>query len=158
MGEDSLQYGHRSGRTHCGAKVAGMRFATRFAARFMGEVRCITLLRLFAQPRSFTKRRSFTQPPAASFPAILVFATALPLAMFAQQGKPAPTAAGADMAHRLQISSGDLLELGVFDTPELSGRLRVNEAGEIVVPVAGTLQVAGMTSDEAAAAVEKKLR
>ena len=148
MGEDSIQYDHRTGRTHCGAKVAGMRFVT----RFVGEVRCIARLRLFAQ------RRSFTTPPTASFLATFVFATALPLAMVAQQGKPAATAAGADMSHRLQISSGDLLELGVFDTPELSGRLRVNEAGEIVVPVAGTLQVAGMTSDEAAAAVEEKLR
>ena len=61
------------------------------------------------------------------------------------------------IAHRLQISSGDLLELGVFDTPELSGKLRVNEAGEIALPVAGPLRVEGMTAEEAAAAVEQRL-
>ena len=37
-------------------------------------------------------------------------------------------------------------------------KLRVNEAGEITVPVAGAVRVTGMTSEEAAAAVEEKLR
>jgi len=57
----------------------------------------------------------------------------------------------------LRISAGDLIELGVFDTPELSGKLRVSEAGEVMVPIAGALHVAGMTSEEAAAAVERQL-
>ena len=61
------------------------------------------------------------------------------------------------ISHRLQISAGDLLELGVFDTPDLSGKLRVNESGEITLPVAGPLRVVGMTAEEAAAAVEQKL-
>jgi polysaccharide export outer membrane protein len=62
------------------------------------------------------------------------------------------------LVHALRISSGDLLELAVFDTPELSGKMRVNEAGDIVVPVAGTVHLAGMTADEASGAVEEKLR
>ena len=36
-------------------------------------------------------------------------------------------------AHALRISSGDLLELSVFDTPELSGKLRVSAAGEVAL-------------------------
>ena len=87
-----------------------------------------------------------------------VLAMSLPLCTFAQQSSPIQTAPAVGTAHALQISSGDLLELGVFDTPELSGRLRVNESGEITVPVAGTVRVSGMTSDQAAAAVEQKLR
>jgi hypothetical protein len=38
--------------------------------------------------------------------------------------------------HALQIASGDLLDLEVFDTPELSAKLRVDEHGAIALPVA----------------------
>jgi polysaccharide export outer membrane protein len=81
-----------------------------------------------------------------------------PQAGQAQQPVGQTQTAPAAQAHALRISSGDLLELGVFDTPELSGKLRVNEAGEIEVPIAGPVRVTGMTSEEAARAVEDKLR
>ena len=57
----------------------------------------------------------------------------------------------------LQISLGDLLEISVFDTPELSSRLRVNNRGDILLPLAGYVHVQGLTAPEAAAAVQKKL-
>ena len=87
----------------------------------------------------------------------VAIALALPPAMFAQLLDQPQTPVTTTIAHRLQISSGDLLEVGVFDTPELSGKLRVNEAGEIALPVAGPLRVEGMTAEEAATAVQQKL-
>jgi len=57
----------------------------------------------------------------------------------------------------LQISLGDLLEITVFDTPELSSRLRVNNRGDILLPLAGTVHVEGLTAPEAAQAIGKKL-
>ena len=90
--------------------------------------------------------------------AVLAVALTLPLCASAQLlDQPQTTPLTTNIAHRLQISSGDLLEVGVFDTPELSGKLRVNEAGEIVIPVAGALRVEGMTAEEAAASVEQQL-
>jgi polysaccharide biosynthesis/export protein len=83
---------------------------------------------------------------------------ALPLVGSAQPGPLPQTAATPGTPHALRVSSGDLLELSVFDTPELSGKLRVNEAGEIPVPIAGAVRVSGMTSEEAAVAIEGKLR
>lgn len=62
------------------------------------------------------------------------------------------------VAHALPISSGDLIAVNVFDTPELSGPLRVNEKGFITVPVAGSMSVEGMTAEQAALAIEKFLR
>jgi polysaccharide biosynthesis/export protein len=62
------------------------------------------------------------------------------------------------VAHALRISSGDLLEVGVFDSPELSGKVRVNAAGEIEMPIAGPVHVAGLTAEEAAVAIEQTLR
>ena len=36
------------------------------------------------------------------------------------------------------IGNGDLLEMSVFDTPELSGKLRVSNTGEVILPLVGT--------------------
>lgn len=54
------------------------------------------------------------------------------------------------------IGNGDLLEMSVFDTPELSGRLRVSNTGEVVLPLVGRLQVAGMKAEEAASLIGQK--
>ena len=82
----------------------------------------------------------------------------LPLHVDAQSGAIPEEVGVQSTAHALRISSGDLLDLIVFDTPELSGKLRVNEVGQIAVPVAGAMRVSGMTSEEAAVAIEEKLR
>lgn len=82
---------------------------------------------------------------------------ALPPAVLAQASAPAETVAIPAPPHALRIAAGDLLELSVFDTPELSGKLRVDEDGEIVVPIAGAVRVFGMTAEEAGAAIDGKL-
>lgn len=64
----------------------------------------------------------------------------------------------APVAHPLQISAGDLLDLNVFDTPELSTKLRVDEHGMVTLPVAGELSVSGMTAVEAGHAIEARFR
>jgi polysaccharide export outer membrane protein len=60
-------------------------------------------------------------------------------------------------AHALQISAGDLLDLSVFDTPELSAKLRVDEHGNVSPPLAGVLPVSGMTAEQAADAIAVRL-
>ncbi len=45
------------------------------------------------------------------------------------------------------IGAGDLVEMSVFDTPELSGKLRVNNTGDIILPLVGTIHVAGMKAN-----------
>lgn len=55
----------------------------------------------------------------------------------------------------ITIGSGDLLEVTMFQNPDLSGRFRVNEAGDINIPLAGRLHVTGMTAEEAARLIEK---
>jgi polysaccharide export outer membrane protein len=58
----------------------------------------------------------------------------------------------------LTLSPGDMVELQVFDTPELSTKLRVGESGFIDVPVAGPLFVAGLNPMQASSAVRELLR
>jgi polysaccharide biosynthesis/export protein len=58
----------------------------------------------------------------------------------------------------LPISYGDLIEVTVFDTPELSGSLRVNQQGEVELPIGGMVQVKGLTAAEAGAAIGARLK
>ncbi len=76
-------------------------------------------------------------------------------------GNSAPATAmpfSAPEVHPLQIAAGDLLDLSVFDTPELSTKMRVDEQGHITLPVAGTLSVLGMTTEQANLAIEARFR
>jgi len=50
------------------------------------------------------------------------------------------------------------LELAVFDTPEFSGKLRVSETGDVLIPVAGSVHVAGLTASQAAGVIEDRFR
>lgn len=54
------------------------------------------------------------------------------------------------------IGNGDLIEMSVFDTPELSGKLRVSNTGVVVLPLVGRFQVAGMRVEEAASLIGRK--
>jgi polysaccharide biosynthesis/export protein len=57
-----------------------------------------------------------------------------------------------------QVSEGDLLDIVIFDTPELSGRFRVNLKGDILLPLAGTLHVAGLNLAEITDAVSQRYK
>jgi polysaccharide biosynthesis/export protein len=54
------------------------------------------------------------------------------------------------------IGAGDLVEMSVFDTPELSGKLRVNNTGDIILPLVGAIHVQGLTTLEAQTLIRQK--
>jgi polysaccharide export outer membrane protein len=54
------------------------------------------------------------------------------------------------------IGAGDLVEMSVFDTPELSGKLRVSNTGDVTLPLVGTLYLQGLTAGEAQALIRQK--
>lgn len=57
-----------------------------------------------------------------------------------------------------QIADGDLLDIVIFDTPELSGRFRVNMKGDILLPLAGPLHVENLTLAEITDAVADRYK
>lgn len=57
-----------------------------------------------------------------------------------------------------EVAPGDLVDVVVFDTPDLSGRFRVNAAGDILLPLAGSLHVAGLTVEQITEAVIKRYK
>jgi polysaccharide export outer membrane protein len=54
------------------------------------------------------------------------------------------------------IGAGDLVEMSVFDTPELSGKLRVSNTGDIFLPLVGTLHVQGLKAEAAQTLIRQK--
>ncbi len=58
---------------------------------------------------------------------------------------------------RVVLGPGDQLEIVVFDTPELSQRVRVNSDGKITLALIGEVTVRDMSPDKLAAVITRKL-
>ena len=61
-------------------------------------------------------------------------------------------------SNELQINPGDLLDIQVFNTPELSAKHLVSQSGKIRLTGTGDIEVQGMTPLEAGAEIERRLR
>jgi polysaccharide export outer membrane protein len=57
----------------------------------------------------------------------------------------------------LLIGPGDLLHLQVYDTPEMEQRARVTDAGTIPFSFLGSVSVSGMTPEQAAEQIQRRL-
>ena len=58
----------------------------------------------------------------------------------------------------LPLDVGDVLEIRVFDTPELSGKFRVDSHGNITLPVGGSVAVKGLSPEQVQIAIEERFR
>jgi polysaccharide biosynthesis/export protein len=58
----------------------------------------------------------------------------------------------------LPISFGDLIQVSVFDSPDLSGPLRVDSKGSVELPLGGSIKVSGLTAAEAGNAIAARLK
>jgi polysaccharide biosynthesis/export protein len=69
------------------------------------------------------------------------------------------TQAESVQAPKLTIGPGDVLDVEVFDTPELSmSAARVSQSGQLTLPVLGVVEVAGSNADQAARRIESQMR
>ena len=60
------------------------------------------------------------------------------------------------VAAPLRIGSGDLIELTVYDNPDLTGHFRVDEKGDVTIPLLGPVHVEGETAAEAGTTIEQQ--
>lgn len=58
----------------------------------------------------------------------------------------------------LVIGPGDLLEVSVYDVPELTLKTRVNDKGIVSLPLVGDMQIAGLTANAAQAQLAEALK
>ena len=63
-----------------------------------------------------------------------------------------------DVPPSIVIGPGDMLNVVVFETPELSASVRVNQDGDANLPVLGAVHLAGLNSQEASTALENAFR
>jgi polysaccharide export outer membrane protein len=68
------------------------------------------------------------------------------------------TSATVSSAGPLLLGAGDLMDVQVFNTPELSAKVRVGQGGFITLPAGAQIKVDGLTPVQAGAAIEQSLR
>ena len=72
-----------------------------------------------------------------------------------------PPPSGADLvvaSSPYHIGPFDKLEVTVFNVPELSGKFQVDAAARLSLPLAGTIDAAGLTPAQLAQAIDQRLR
>jgi polysaccharide biosynthesis/export protein len=63
--------------------------------------------------------------------------------------EPAPTS--------LRLGAGDLIDVNVYNVPELSTKARIGNSGDVYLPLVDYVHVADLTVEEAQALIEKRL-
>jgi len=90
------------------------------------------------------------QHPAAVAAAFLAALLAVAVATGAAAQAPVATA-------DYRLGPRDGVKIEVFEVPELNAERRVSEDGSITLPVIGSVQAAGLTASELAAAIQRRL-
>jgi polysaccharide biosynthesis/export protein len=57
----------------------------------------------------------------------------------------------------LRLESGDLVEVAVYNVPELTTKARISSQGEIYLPLIDYVHVTGLTAEEAEGVIQKRL-
>jgi len=74
-----------------------------------------------------------------------------------QHATPAEPAATPGVDSSIRLGSGDLIEVSVYDVPEMTTKTRVSDTGEIYLPLISYVQVDGLTIAEAEKVIEQRL-
>jgi len=97
-----------------------------------------------------------TELPAAQ--PIAQAATSSSGAASTAQGKnPDAVKDSADQAATVKLGPGDLLEVSVYNVPELATKARVSSAGDVYLPLIDYVHVEGLSQEEAQTVIEKRL-
>jgi polysaccharide biosynthesis/export protein len=67
------------------------------------------------------------------------------------------TAAPESSPNPLRLGTGDLIEVSVYNVPELSTKARVSSAGDIYLPLVDYVHVGGLSSAQAEALIQQRL-
>jgi polysaccharide biosynthesis/export protein len=78
---------------------------------------------------------------------------ATPVAVASQSTMPGPSS----LDSGIRLGSGDLIEVNVYDVPELTTKTRVNDTGDIDLPLVNNVHVQGLTINDAEKVIEQRL-
>jgi polysaccharide biosynthesis/export protein len=75
----------------------------------------------------------------------------------AAPSEPSHAIAPLQTASSLRLQTGDLIDVAVYNVPELTTKARISTQGEIYLPLIDYIHVAGLTAEEAEALIQKRL-
>ena len=117
----------------------------------------LLVLFLFAASAVWARQASGS-PQSSSNTSTNSAQSAVPIAAGAQSQKPADAAKDIVPDSALvKLGAGDLIEVNVYNVPELATKARVSNAGDIYLPLVDYVHVDGLTQEEAQALIEKRL-
>src|SRR5882762_7637474 len=114
--------------------------STRLSWPFSASIACAFLL-------------AFAISPASAQEA---FPSAVPQPAKAQDTAPAPPPP-ANSSPGALLGPGDLLDISVYGVPELSQKARINNSGDVYLPLIDYVHLGGLTPEEAQGVIEKRL-
>jgi polysaccharide export outer membrane protein len=96
----------------------------------------------------------------AEIPAVQPAAQPLSQAAGTMSGEPAKNPDSGkdspDQSALVKLGPGDLIEVNVYNVPELTSKVRVSNSGEIYLPLIDYVHVEGLTQEEAQTLLEKR--
>jgi polysaccharide export outer membrane protein len=87
----------------------------------------------------------------------VVFAFLSASAQTPAAANPVPVSQSAVSSGAQKLGPDDLVEVSVYNVPELTTKARVNESGNLYMPLVGYVPVGGLTLDQAQTLIEKRL-
>jgi polysaccharide export outer membrane protein len=67
------------------------------------------------------------------------------------------TKENSDQSTVVKMGVGDLIEINVYNVPELTSKVRVSNAGDVYLPLIDYVHLEGLTQEEAQSLIEKRL-
>lgn len=73
------------------------------------------------------------------------------------QGSPNDSKANPDQTSLIKLGAGDLIEVSVYNVPELTTKARIGNSGDVYLPLIDYVHVADLTTEEAQTLIQKRL-
>ncbi len=130
-----------------------------------GRVFCVMLACFVVASGAAAQQPATEAQGGQSAPAALPAVQPLPQAAVSASGAgggtnaktPDNTKDSPDQAALVKLGVGDLLEVGVYNVPELATKARVSNSGDVYLPLIDYVHVEGLTQEEAQTLIEKRL-
>jgi polysaccharide biosynthesis/export protein len=95
--------------------------------------------------------------PPADLPAAQTVTQAAQSASGSSQPKNEDDKESSDQSTIVKLGPGDLLEVNVYNVPELTSKVRVSNSGDVYLPLIDYVHLEGLSQEEAQTLIEKRL-
>lgn len=128
--------------------------------KMMGKVQLVALIAYVSLTQGCAKSQYATSDPVASAPppATVDLVTSQRNRQLAELTRATTNATPEAPVREQRIGSDDLLQVTVFEAPDMGGSVRVSAQGDISLPLIGVTRAAGLTPEQLARALEQRLR